>query len=207
MRGQIRDLVSDRGPDSFALKERKNTNTRTTTHVCYLFYFRYCYLFYFFRNMFAMGHSMSGDPELYIWTWANSMKFHKQRNLIIWISKHFEFFKSDRYSQSYGWLKFAAFPFHFCVYFLWIQCSDIKTLVSFLSVTIFSRTFVKMCQKICLLKRNHWHFPYDLWTYVNHGQVRHSFCVLSCMTIFQLLITQNGQLVWSWFLFYLKATE
>jgi len=46
------------------------------------------------------------------------MKFHKQRDLIILISKHFEFFKSDQYSQSYGWLKFAVFAFNFCVYFL-----------------------------------------------------------------------------------------
>jgi len=46
------------------------------------------------------------------------VKFHKQRDLIL-ISKPFEFFKSDQYSQSYGWLKFAAFPFNFCVCFLW----------------------------------------------------------------------------------------
>jgi len=131
----------------------------------------------------------------------------QQRDLIILISKNFEFFKLDQYAQSYGWLKFAVFPFNFCIYFLWIGCSDIKTLVSFLSVTIFSRKFVGMCQKVCLLKINHWHFPHDLWTNVNQGQVRHSFCVRSCMTIFQLLITQKGQLVWSWFLFYLKAVE
>jgi len=59
------------------------------------------------------------------------MKFHKQRDLIILISKHFEFFKLDQYSEIYSWLKFAVFPFDFCVYFLWIWCSDIKTLVSF----------------------------------------------------------------------------
>jgi len=64
-----------------------------------------------------------------------------------------------------------------------------------------------LCQKVCLLKINHWHFPYDLWTFVNQGQVRYSFCVHSRMTIFQLLITQKGQLVWSWFLFHLKAIE
>ena len=62
----------------------------------------------------------------------------------------------------------------------------------FLSMTIFSWKFVRMCQKVCLLKINHWHLPYDLWTYVNQGQVRHSYCVHSCMTIFQLLITQKG---------------
>jgi len=45
------------------------------------------------------------------------MKFHKQRDLIILISKHFEFFNTDLYSQSYGWLKFAVYPFNFCVYF------------------------------------------------------------------------------------------
>jgi len=45
------------------------------------------------------------------------MKFHKQRDLIILILKYFEFFKSDQYSQSYRWLKFAVFPFNFCVYF------------------------------------------------------------------------------------------
>jgi len=56
-----------------------------------------------------------------------------------------------------------------------------------------------MCQKVFLLKINHWHFPYDLSTYVNQGQVSVCFCVRSCMTIFQLLITQKGQLVWSWF--------
>jgi len=132
------------------------------------------------------------------------MKFHKQRDLIILISKHFEFFKLDKYSQSYGWLKFGVFPFTFCIYFLWIYCSDIKTLVSFLSVIIFSWKFVIMCQKVCLLKVNHWYFPYDLWTYVNQGQVRHSFCVCSCMTIFQLLMTRKGQLVWSWFCFIWK---
>jgi len=72
-----------------------------------------------------------------------------------------------------------------------------KTLVSFLSVTTFSWKFVRMCQKVFLLKINHWCFPYDLWTYryVNQGQVRHSFCVRSCMTIFQWLITEKGQLV------------
>jgi len=43
------------------------------------------------------------------------MKFHKQRNLIL-ISKHFEFFKSDQYSQSYGWVKFAVFPFNLVAY-------------------------------------------------------------------------------------------
>jgi len=42
---------------------------------------------------------------------------------------------------------------------------------------------------------------------LNQGQVRHSFCVRSCMTIFKLLVTRKGQLVWSWFLFYLKAIE
>jgi len=41
---------------------------------------------------------------------------------------------------------------------------------------------------------------------VNQGQIR-QFFVRSCMTIFQLLITRKGQLVWSWFLFYLKAME
>jgi len=46
------------------------------------------------------------------------MKFHKQRDLIILISKHFEFFKLDQYSEIYSWLKFAVFPFDFCVYFL-----------------------------------------------------------------------------------------
>jgi len=46
------------------------------------------------------------------------MKFHKQRDLIILISKHFEFFKSDQYSQSYGWLKFAVYP---CI-FAYIFC-------------------------------------------------------------------------------------
>jgi len=46
MLGRIRDLVSVRGPDSFVLKKRQNNNTRTITHVCYLFYF--------FRNKFAM---------------------------------------------------------------------------------------------------------------------------------------------------------
>ena len=77
----------------------------------------------------------------------------------------------------------------------------------FLSATIFSWKFVGMCQKVCLLKINHWPFPQDLWTCTNQGQVRHSFCLRSCMTILQLLITQKGQLVWSWFLFYLKAIE
>jgi len=37
-----------------------------------------------------------------------------------------------------------------------------------------------------------------IWTYVIQGEVRHSFCVCSCMTIFQLLITRKSQLVWSW---------
>jgi len=46
------------------------------------------------------------------------MKFHKQRDLIILISKHLKFFKSDQYSQSYVWLKFAVFPFKFCTYFM-----------------------------------------------------------------------------------------
>jgi len=46
------------------------------------------------------------------------MKFHKQRDFIILISKHFKFFKSNQYSQSYCWLKFAVFPFNFCIYFL-----------------------------------------------------------------------------------------
>jgi len=59
------------------------------------------------------------------------MKFHKQRDLIILISKHFEFFELDQCSQSYGWLKFTVFPFNFCIYFLWIWCSNKKNLVSF----------------------------------------------------------------------------
>jgi len=46
------------------------------------------------------------------------MKFQKQRDIIILISKHFEFFKSNQYSQSYGWLKFAVshliFAYIFC---------------------------------------------------------------------------------------------
>jgi len=46
------------------------------------------------------------------------MKFLKQRDLIILILKHFEFFKSDQYSQSYGLLKFVVFPFKLRVYFL-----------------------------------------------------------------------------------------
>jgi len=50
-----------------------------------------------------------------------------------------------------------------------------------------------MCQRVCLLKINHWHFCYDVWTYVNQGQAKHSFFVSSCMTIFQLLITRKGQ--------------
>jgi len=36
---------------------------------------------------------MSGDPELYIWPWAKSIKLHKQRDLVIVISKHFEVFE------------------------------------------------------------------------------------------------------------------
>jgi len=54
------------------------------------------------------------------------MKFHKQRDLIILISKHFEFFKSDQYLQGHGWLKFAVFPLNCCVYFSWTWCSDIQ---------------------------------------------------------------------------------
>jgi len=66
------------------------------------------------------GHPMSSDPELYIWPWAKSMKFHKQKHYIILISKHFEFFKSDQNLLSYCWLKFTVFPFNFCPYFLWV---------------------------------------------------------------------------------------
>jgi len=127
------------------------------------------------------GHSMSSDPELYIWLWAKSIKFHKQKNLIILISYHFEFFELDQYSQSYCWLKFAVFPFKFCIYFVNLVLWHKNPYISFLSVNIFSWNFARMCQKVCLLKINHWHFPYDLWTYVNQGQVGHSFCVHSCM--------------------------
>ena len=50
----------------------------------------------------------------------NPWNFISREISSFFISKHFDFFKSDQYSQSYGWLKLAVFPFNFCIYFLWI---------------------------------------------------------------------------------------
>ena len=89
------------------------------------------------------------------------------------------------------------FPSNFCIYFLRIYYSDIKTLVSFSSVNSFSWKFARMCRKMSLLKIKHWQFPYDLWTYGNQGQVKYCLCVCPCMTTFQLVRTWKSQLVWS----------
>ena len=115
------------------------------------------------RTVVNKGHSMSGDPQLYIWPWAKSMKFHKQRSHDSDL-KTFWIFKIKPLFTKLWLVKICSVLIWFLCIFLWIWCSDIKTLVSFLSVTIFSWKFVRMCQKVCLLKTNHWYFPYDLWT-------------------------------------------
>ena len=60
-----------------------------------------------------------------IWPWANSMKFHKQRDLTILISKHFEFLNRTSIRKVMAGWNFQcshlifAYIFREHVYFLW----------------------------------------------------------------------------------------